>query len=90
MGDVYFALLPEAFDVSSVLEDPEFTEVTGNGEIYTLYRVVRLTHEASEHPAGWTHVANVTRVRSFAIGTALLRIANKVIEDARVTLSGQP
>ena len=82
-----FALLPEGLDVTDIVDDPEFTEVTRNGEVYTLYRIVRLTHEATSHPEGWTHMANVVRVRNPAIGVALLKVVDRSIDDARVTLS---
>lgn len=82
-----FTLLPEGLFVTDVVDDPEFTEVTRNGEVYTLYRIVRLTHEATSHPEGWTHMANVVRVRNPAIGVALLKVVNRAIDDARVTLS---
>lgn len=82
-----FTLLPEGLVVTDVVDDPEFTEVTRNGEVYTLYRIVRLTHEATSHPEGWTHMANVARVRNPAIGVALLKVVGRSIDDARVTLS---
>jgi len=88
MSDDSFFLLSESLLVSDFVDDPEFTEVTFNGEIYTLYRIVRITHEATEHPHGWTHMANVVRVRTPALGVALLRVVDRSIEDARVTLSG--
>ena len=73
--------------MSSVLDDPEFTEVTMDGEVYTLYRVVRLTHEFVRHPDGWTHLANVARIREPAIGVAHLQVIERAIEEARVVLS---
>ena len=73
--------------MSSVLDDPEFTEVTMDGEVYTLYRVVRLTHEFVRHPEGWTHLANVARIREPAIGVAHLHVIERAIEEARVVLS---
>ena len=88
MPDELFDLLPEGTPTGDIVDDPEFTEVTRNGEVYTLYRIVRITHEASDHPQGWTHMANVVRVRTPALGVALLQIVDRVIEDARVTLSG--
>lgn len=80
-------LLPEGLPVSSVLDEPEFTDITMNGEVYTRYRVVRLTHEFVAHPEGWTHLANVVRVRRPAIGVALLQVKDRSIEESRVTLS---
>lgn len=82
-----FSLLPEGTHTAEIVDDEEFTEVTRNGEVYTLYRIVRITHEATNHPDGWTHMANVVRVRNPAIGVALLLVVNRVIEDARVVLS---
>ena len=80
-------LLPEGMAVSECLDDPEFTDVTMDGEVYTLYRVVRLTHEFVDHPEGWTHLANVARVREPAIGVAHLLVRNRAIEESKVTLS---
>lgn len=82
-----FSLLPEGTPTSEIVDDPEFTEVTRNGEVYTLFRIVRITHESTTHPQGWTHIANVVRVRNPAIGVALLRVEARTIEDASVTLS---
>lgn len=87
MGDEAFHLLSESADTHDVVNDAEFTEVTGNGEKYTLFRIVRITHDATNHPEGWTHLANVVRVRNPAIGVARLRVVDRVIEDAKVTLS---
>lgn len=71
----------------SVIDDPEFTDVSEDGETYTRYRIVRVTHEAPAHPDGWTHMANVVRVRKHALGVALLRVANRVIEDSMVSVT---
>ncbi|NBP53077.1 MAG: hypothetical protein EBU67_02065 [Actinobacteria bacterium] len=75
MSDEVFRLLPESVPTDDIVDDPEFTEVTRNGEIYTLFRIVRVTHES------------VVRIRKPAIGVAHLRIIARVIEDAKVTLS---
>ena len=80
-------LLPEGTTVESFVDDPEFTEVTHLGEVYTLFRVVRFTHRIASHVEVWTHRANVVRVRNPAIGTALLRIVNREIVDAEVTIT---
>ena len=87
MNQDHFTLLPEGFPVDEIVDDPEFTEVTRNGEVYTLFRIVRITHDSTTHPQGWTHMANVVRVRNPAIGVALLRVEARIIEDASVTLS---
>ena len=87
MNDRWFRLLPEQFDTYSVVDDVEFTDVSRDGEIYTRYRIVRITHEAESHPDGWTHMANVVRVRKKALGVALLRVKDRIIEDSQVTLA---
>jgi hypothetical protein len=87
VNDRWFRLLSEGVDTFSIVDDPEFSEVSLDGEIYTRYRIVRFTHEATDHPDGWTHMANVVRVRREALGVALLKVVNRVIEDAIVTLA---
>lgn len=87
MSDRWFRLLPEGFDLSKVVDDPEFTDVSRDGEIYTRYRIVRITHESVDHPDGWTHMANVVRVRKHALGVAMLLVRNRIIEDSHVTLA---
>lgn len=83
--DESFALLSELTRVEDFLEDPVFADVSQAGETYTSYRVVRITHEAIDHPEGWTHLANVTRARDGATGVARLRIVDRHIEESRVT-----
>ena len=87
MTDQRFRLLPEGVDALSIVDDLEFTEVSRDGEIYTRYRIVRFTHEATDQPDGWTHMANVVRVRRQALGVALLKVSDRIIEDAIVTLA---
>ncbi len=87
MSEHWFRLLPEGFDLFTVVDDPEFTDVSRDGEIYTRYRIVRITHEVENHPDGWTHMANVVRVRKRALGVALLRVNDRIIEDSHVTLA---
>jgi hypothetical protein len=83
--DESFALLSELTRVEDFLVDPVFADVSQAGETYTSYRVVRITHEAIDHPEGWTHLANVTRARDGATGVARLRIVDRHIEESRVT-----
>ncbi|MFM2046345.1 MAG: hypothetical protein RL383_422 [Actinomycetota bacterium] len=87
MSEPLFTLLPEGTEVAHYLDDPLFTEVTEQGEVYTLFRVVRITHEVSGHPEGWTLLANVTRERNPAIGTALLRVESRSIEESKVSVN---
>lgn len=83
--DESFVLLSELTRVDEFLKDPVFADVSQAGETYTSYRVVRITHEAIDHPEGWTHLANVTRARDGATGVARLRIVDRNIEESRVT-----
>jgi hypothetical protein len=83
--DESFMLLSELTRVDDFLKDPVFADVSQAGETYTSYRVVRITHEAIDHPEGWTHLANVTRARDGATGVARLRIVDRHIEESRVT-----
>lgn len=83
--DESFVLLSELTRVDEFLKDPVFADVSQAGETYTSYRVVRITHEAIDHPEGWTHLANVTRARDGATGVARLRIVDRHIEESRVT-----
>lgn len=70
--------------MSDYVENPVFTDVTNDGEIYTTYRIVRITHEVFEHPDEWTHLANVTLEFDIGIGVAYLRIRNAIIEKSRI------
>ena len=88
--DESWTLLPENHDASTLVDDTEFTEITEDGEIYTRYVVVRFTHEIKDSPDGWTHVANVSRVRRPAIGTALLSVKDRQILESKVTINQVP
>lgn len=87
MADPDFRLLPESTAVDEIVDDPEFTDVTNDGETYTRYRVVRFTHESTASSGSWTHRANITRVRVPAIGVALLRVVDRIIDDSQVTMT---
>ena len=87
MGEPAYTVLSELLPVDHFLDDPVFTDVTGQGEIYTLFRVMRVTHTVDHHPDGWTHLANVARVREPAMGVAMLRIIDRQIDDSHVKLS---
>lgn len=85
LNDDAFRILPEGTNVDDFVDNGVFTDVTEDGEVYTLYRIVRITHEAIGPSIHWTHRANVTAVRSDQFGVALLRVRNRVIEDSQVT-----
>ncbi len=89
MSDHKSRLLPEGLSTTDLVDDIGFTEVTDNGEVYTLFRIVRVTEELIGHFEGWTHVANVVRVREPARGVAHLQIRDRSIHEARVTLAAE-
>jgi hypothetical protein len=80
-------LLPESTETSEIVDDPEFTVVTGNGQIYTLFRITRITHDCTLARLGWTHLANVWRVADHAMGVARLTVLHRVIIDASVEVT---
>lgn len=82
-----FRLLPEGSRVADHVEEPQFTVVTGDGEIYTLFRIVRITHIAEDRNSPWTHLANVARISDDSIGVAHLRIIDRLVEDSSVVMS---
>lgn len=84
MNPPHFVLLSEATSVDDFVDDPVFTDVTNDGEVYTTYRIVRFTHEVQEHHEGWTHLVNVSLEFGVGIGVAYLRIRNRIIEDSRI------
>lgn len=84
MNPPQYTLLSEATSVKDFVDDPLFTDVTNDGEIYTAYRIIRFTHEVSDHHENWTHLANVSLEYSEGIGVAYLRIRNRIIEDSRI------
>jgi hypothetical protein len=82
--DEFFTLLSELTRLGDFLVDPVFADVSQAGETYTSYRVIRITHQAADHPESWTHLANVTRVQDGATAVAHLRIVDRHIEESRV------
>lgn len=84
MNPPQYSLLSEATSVEDFVDDPVFTDVTKDGEVYTTYRIVRFTHEISDHHENWTQLANVSLEYSVGIGVAYLRIRNRIIEDSRI------
>ena len=85
MTEPRFTLLSELSSNSDFVDDPVFTDVTDDGERYTLYRIARITHTIMGHPDGWTHMANVSLEREIGLGVALLRIVDRLIEESSVT-----
>lgn len=81
-----YRLLPETSRTSDLVECDEFTVVTGDGEIYTSFTIVRITHEATDARGAWTHLAEVTRITDGVVGKARLRIVARVIEESTVTM----
>lgn len=70
--------------VRQILDNPIFTDVTDGGETYTTYRVIRIVHTFASHPSGWTHIAEVTPLRSRGLFEAFLDVRQKSIERSKV------
>lgn len=70
--------------VDDLVDNPIFTDVTNEGETYTTYRILRVTHTFSNHPSGWTHTAEVTPLRSSGLFEALLEIRSRSVERSRI------
>jgi hypothetical protein len=84
MNTPQYVLLSEAASISDYVDNPVFTDVTKDGEVYTTYRIVRITHEVIDHPDNWTHLANVSLEFNIGIGVAHLRLKDKVVEDSHI------
>ncbi len=84
MNPPQYILLSEATTVEDFVDDPVFTDVTHDGEIYTTYRIVRFTHEIRGHHDDWSHLVNVSLEFAVGIGVAYLRIRNRIVEDSRI------
>jgi hypothetical protein len=84
MSSPQYVLLSEATSISDYVDNPVFTDVTEDGEIYTTYRIVRITHEVIDHPDHWTHLANVSLEFNIGIAVAHLRLKDKVVEDSHI------
>ena len=85
--DPLFELVSELANVDDFVEEEVFTEVSDDGEIYTTYRIVRITDLISNHPERWTHRANVVRIDAPIIGVCLLRIEERIVMDAQVVFT---
>lgn len=74
----------DRLNVRAVVDNTIFTDVTDSGETYTTYRIVRIVHAFTDHPSGWTHIAEVTPLRSRGTFEAFLEIRDRHIERSRV------
>ncbi|CAB4651849.1 unannotated protein [freshwater metagenome] len=80
-------VLSESLETSDFVEYDVFTDVTKDGEIYTSYRIVRMTHAIIDDPDGWNYVANVVGIHEAVIGVAYLKVEDRMINDSLITLS---
>jgi hypothetical protein len=80
-------VLSESLEISDFVESDIFTDVTEDGEIYTSYRIVRVTHAIVDDPDGWNYIANVVGIHEARIGVADLKVVDRMITDSRVTLT---
>lgn len=80
-------VLSESLETFDFVAHDIFTDVTGDGEIYTSYRIVRITHAIVGDPEGWSYIANVVALREGLIGVAYLKVTERIITESRVTLT---
>jgi hypothetical protein len=80
-------VLSESLEISDFVQSDIFTDVTEDGEIYTSYRIVRVTHAIVDDPDGWNYIANVVGIHEAHIGVADLKVVDRMITDSRVTLT---
>lgn len=80
-------LLAESTTTDEIVDCPDFTVVSGDGEIYTLFHIVRITHDCTESHDTWSHLANVWRAADHAMGVARITVVDRVIVDASVTMA---
>lgn len=76
--------------VRAIVDNPIFTDVTQDGEMYTTYRIVRIIHAFQAHPSGWTHLAEVEPLRSSGRLEAFLHVQNRTIERSKIQGSDSP
>lgn len=70
--------------VAAIIDNPIFTDVTNNGENYTTYRILRITHTFTAHPIGWTHIAEVAPLRSMGLFEAFLEVRRRIVERSAI------
>jgi hypothetical protein len=80
-------VLSESLETSDFVRYDIFTDVTDDGEIYTSYRIVRITHAIVDDPDGWNYVANVVGIHENHMGVAELKVVDQMITDSRVSLT---
>ncbi len=89
MADFESHLAPAELEVLDVVDDPVFTDVTENGEVYRKYRIVRFVYEFSRHPQGWTHLAVAVATRNSHEVEVFLHIVNRVVEESYVPTTAE-
>jgi hypothetical protein len=87
MSTPHTVVLSESLEISDFVQYDIFTDVTQDGEIYTSYRIVRVTHAIIDDPDGWNFVANVVGIHDKHMGVAQLKIVDRMITESRVSLT---
>jgi hypothetical protein len=80
-------VLSESLETSDFVQYDIFTDVTNDGEIYTSFRIVKVTHAIVDDPDDWNYVANVVGIHESHIGVAHLKVVDRMITQSKVTLS---
>lgn len=87
MSNPRTVVLSESLEISDFVDYDIFTDVTHDGEIYTTFRIIRITHAIVNHPDGWNFVANVVGVHENHMGVADLKVVDRMITESRVSLT---
>jgi hypothetical protein len=80
-------VLSESLETNDFVRYDIFTDVTHDGEVYTSYRIVRITHALIEDPDGWNYIANVTGIHQSVIAVAHLKVEDQLVIESKVTLT---
>lgn len=84
MEEIQVVFLESSRAVCDVIDDPMFSHVVDNGEIYEAFEVTAITREYINHPHHWTHSATVKHLLTQKLFTADLRIRNFCIDESEV------
>ena len=87
MSNPHTVVLSESLEISDFVQYDIFTDVTEDGEIYTSYRIVRVTHAIVDDPDGWNFVANVVGIHENHMGVAQLKVVDRMITESQVSLT---
>ena len=84
MEEIQVIFLDNPQDVCEIIDDPVFSHVMENGEVYEAFEVIAVTREYINHPHHWTHGVTVKHQLSQKLFSADLRVLNFCIDESEV------